>query len=219
MNPITVAIVEDNAAVCASLEKMLNASDRCRCVSTSRNGAQALKAIPKLRPDVVIMDINLPDLTGIECTTRLKAQLPRTQFLVLTVYNDSRQIFQALEAGASGYLLKRSTSEAIVQAVCDVHAGGAPMSAEIARKVVQSFQRSPAASATASASGNEMATLTPRELEILRLVTEGLATKEIADRSGVSYTTICTHLGHIYEKLHVHSRTAAAAKYLQAGKG
>lgn len=215
MSPITVAIVEDNAAVCASLERMINASDRCRCISTSRNGAQALRAIPKLRPDVVIMDINLPDLTGIECTTRLKAQLPRTQFLVLTVYNDSRQIFQALEAGASGYLLKRSTSEAIVQAVCDVHAGGAPMSAEIARKVVQSFQRPAGAPATAT---SEIAALTPREMEILRLVTEGLATKEIADRSGVSYTTICTHLGHIYEKLHVHSRTAAAKKYLQAGK-
>jgi DNA-binding NarL/FixJ family response regulator len=211
MNAITVAIVEDNAAVCASLEKMINASDRCRCVGTSRNGAQALQAIPKHRPDVVIMDINLPDLTGIECTTRLKAQLPRTQFLVLTVYNDSRQIFRALEAGASGYLLKRSTPEAIVQAVCDVHAGGSPMSAEIARQVVQSFQRPVAAA-------NEIAALTPREMEILRLVTEGLATKEIADRSGVSYTTICTHLGHIYGKLHVHSRTAAAAKYLQAEK-
>lgn len=216
MTPITVAIVEDNAAVCASLEKMINASGRCRCVGTSRNGAQALRSIPKQRPDVVIMDINLPDLTGIECTTRLKAQLPRTQFLVLTVYNDSRQIFAALEAGASGYLLKRSPSEVILQAVCDVHAGGAPMSAEIARKVVQSFQR-PAPAAGAGAA-HEIAALTPREMEILRLVTEGLATKEIADRSGVSYTTICTHLGHIYEKLHVHSRTAAAAKYLQAEK-
>lgn len=211
MNPITVAIVEDNAAVCASLEKMINAAGRCRCVSTSRNGGQALSAIPKHRPDVVIMDLNLPDLSGIECTMRLKAQLPRTQFLVLTVYNDSRQIFRALEAGASGYLLKRSTPEAIVQAVCDVHAGGSPMSAEIARQVVQSFQRPVAAA-------NEIAALTPREMEILRLVTEGLATKEIADRSGVSYTTICTHLGHIYGKLHVHSRTAAAKKYLQAEK-
>lgn len=211
MNAITVAIVEDNAAVCASLEKMINASDRCRCVSTSRNGAQALRAIPLHRPNVVIMDINLPDLTGIECTARLKPQLPGTQFLVLTVYNDSRQIFQALEAGASGYLLKRSEPEAIVQAVCDVHAGGSPMSAEIARQVVQSFQR-PVAPA------NEIAALTTREMEILQLVTEGLTTKEIADRSGVSYTTICTHLGHIYEKLHVHSRTAAAAKYLQAEK-
>jgi DNA-binding NarL/FixJ family response regulator len=211
MNPITVAIVEDNAAVCTSLERVINASDRCRCVSTSRNGAQALRAIPKHRPDVVIMDLNLPDITGVECTVRLKAQLPGLQVLVLTVYNDSRQIFQALEAGASGYLLKRSAPEAIVQAVCDVHAGGSPMSAEIARKVVQSFQR-PAAPAS------EMAALTPREMEILQLVTEGLATKEIADRSGVSYTTICTHLGHIYEKLHVHSRTAAAAKYLQAEK-
>jgi DNA-binding NarL/FixJ family response regulator len=211
MNPITVAIVEDNAAVCASLERMINASDRCRCVSTSRNAEQALLAIPRHRPDVVIMDLNLPGLSGIECTARLKRQLPRCQVLVLTVYNDSRQIFNALEAGASGYLLKRSVPEAIVQAVCDVHAGGSPMSAEIARKVVQSFQRPAAA-----ASGIEA--LTPRETEILQLVTEGLATKEIADRSGVSYTTICTHLGNIYEKLHVHSRTAAAAKYLQAEK-
>jgi len=211
MNPITVAIVEDNAAVCASLEKMINASGRCRCVSTSRNAEHALDAVPKHRPDVVIMDINLPGINGIACTARLKRQLPRTQFLVLTVYNDSRQIFSALEAGASGYLLKRSVPEAILQAVCDVHAGGSPMSAEIARKVVQSFQK-PASPA------NGIEALTPREMEILQLVTEGLATKEIADRSGVSYTTICTHLGHSYEKLHVHSRTAAAAKYLQAEK-
>jgi DNA-binding NarL/FixJ family response regulator len=211
MNPITVAIVEDNAAVCASLERMINASGRGRCVCTSRNGEHALQAIPKHRPDVVIMDLNLPGMSGIECTVRLKRQLPRCQVLVLTVYNDSRQIFSALEAGASGYLLKRSVPEAIVQAVCDVHAGGSPMSAEIARKVVQSFQR-PAAAA------NEIEALTPRETDILQLVTEGLTTKEIADRSGVSYTTICTHLGNIYEKLHVHSRTAAAAKYLQAEK-
>jgi DNA-binding NarL/FixJ family response regulator len=211
MNPITVAIVEDNAAVCASLERMINASGRGRCVCTSRNGEHALQAIPKHRPDVVIMDLNLPGLSGIECTVRLKRQLPRCQVLVLTVYNDSRQIFNALEAGASGYLLKRSVPEAIVQAVCDVHAGGSPMSAEIARKVVQSFQR-PAAAA------QEIEALTPRETDILQLVTEGLTTKEIADRSGVSYTTICTHLGNIYEKLHVHSRTAAAAKYLQAEK-
>jgi DNA-binding NarL/FixJ family response regulator len=210
MSLITVAIVEDNAAVCASLERMINASDRCRCVSTSRNGEQALQAIPAHRPDVVIMDLNLPGLSGIECTSRLKRQLPRTQVLVFTVYNDSRQIFSALQAGASGYLLKRSAPETIVQAVCDVHAGGAPMSAEIARKVVSSFQR------PAPATGLEA--LTPRETEILQLVTEGLATKEIADRTGVSYTTVCTHLGHIYEKLHVHSRSAAVAKYLQGDK-
>lgn len=211
MNPITVAIVEDNAAVCASLERVVNASGHCRCVCTSRNGGHALQAIPRHRPDVVIMDINLPDLTGIECTARLKRSLPRTQFLVLTVYNDSRQIFKALEAGASGYLLKRSSPEAIVQAVRDVHAGGSPMSAEIARKVVQSFQQ-PAART------DEIGALTPRETEILEFVTEGLTTKEIADRTGVSYTTVCTHLGHIYEKLHVHSRTAAAAKYFQTEK-
>lgn len=211
MNPITVAIVEDNAAICASLAKVINASDCCRCVNTSRNGEQALQAIPQHRPDVVIMDLNLPGLSGIECLSWLKPHLPKTQFLVFTVYNDSRQIFSALEAGASGYLLKRSAPEVVVQAVCDVHAGGSPMSAEIARKVVSSFQK-PAATATG------IEALTPREMEILQLVTEGLTTKEIADRSGVSYTTICTHLGHIYEKLHVHSRTAAAKKFLQAEK-
>jgi DNA-binding NarL/FixJ family response regulator len=208
VNPITVAIVEDNAAVSASLERIVGDSECCRAVCVSRNAAHALRIVPKHRPDVVIMDINLPDLSGIECTARLKRQLPKIQILILTVYNDSRQILQALEAGASGYLLKRSTPEEIVRAIRDVKDGGAPMSAEIARKVVQSFHRPVPRSP-------EVEALTARETEILGFLAQGQATKEIADQLGVSYATVCTHLGHIYGKLHVRSRTAAVVKYLQ----
>jgi DNA-binding NarL/FixJ family response regulator len=207
MTPITVSIVEDDAEVCALLERVINACEDCRCVSVSRNGAHAQRTIPKFKPQVVIMDINLPDTTGIECTAWLKRNFPEVQILILTVYNESRQILKALEAGASGYLLKRSSPEEIVQAIRDVRDGGAPMNAEIARKVVQSFHR--------PAAVNEGKALTARETEILGFVAEGYATKEIADKLGVSYPTVCTHLGHIYAKLHVRSRTAAVVKYLK----
>jgi DNA-binding NarL/FixJ family response regulator len=212
MPPITVAIVEDNADVCASLENVLQQSADCRCVCTSRNATHALRSIPKFRPQVVIMDINLPDGSGIECTARLKRSMPELQILILTVYNESRQILKALEAGASGYLLKRSTPDEIVQAIRDVKAGGAPMNAEIARKVVQSFHRA------APPRLPKAESLTPRELEILGCLAQGQPTKEIADRLGVSYATVCTHLGHIYGKLHVRSRTEAVVKYLQQGE-
>jgi DNA-binding NarL/FixJ family response regulator len=208
VKPITVSIVEDKATVSSSLERMIGGSVHCRCVSTSRNGAHALPAIMQHRPEVVIMDINLPDISGIECTARLKQLLPEIQILILTVYNDNRQIFSALEAGANGYLLKRSTPEEIIRAICDVKAGGAPMSAEIARQVVQSFRKPVSHS-------QEVQTLTPRETEILGLIARGDASKEIADKLAVSHATICTHLGHIYDKLHVRSRTAAAAKYFE----
>jgi DNA-binding NarL/FixJ family response regulator len=209
VTPITISIVEDNAAVSASLERVLAQTPDCRCVSVSRNGEHALRTVPRHLPDLVIMDINLPDISGIECTARLKRLHPTLQVLILTVYNDSREIFKALEAGASGYLLKRSTPEELVQAVRDVKAGGAPMSAEIARKVVQSFHR------PAPARAGDVKSLTARETEILAQLAQGLATKEIAAKMGVSYTTVCTHLGNIYTKLHVRSRTAAVIKYLQ----
>lgn len=207
MTPTAVSIVEDNAEVCALLERVINASEHCRCVSISRNGAHALRTIPKIKPDVVIMDINLPDTSGIECTAWLKRTFPKIQILILTVYNESRQILKALEAGASGYLLKRSSPEEIVRAIRDVKDGGAPMNAEIARKVVQSFHRPVAVS--------DAKPLTARETEILGYLAQGHATKEIADKLGVSYPTVCTHLGHIYAKLHVRSRTAAVVKYLK----
>jgi DNA-binding NarL/FixJ family response regulator len=209
VTPITVSIVEDNAAVCASLQRVLEGAEDCRCVSVSRNGAHALRTVPKHQPDVVIMDINLPDVSGIECTAKLKRLRPELQVLILTVYNDSREILKALEAGASGYLLKRSTPEEIVSAIRDVKAGGAPMSAEIARKVVQSFHRPEAARP------QDVESLTARESEILGYLAQGHATKDIAEKMGVGYATVCTHLGHIYTKLHVRSRTAAVIKYLQ----
>jgi len=210
--PTTIAIVEDNAAVCASLERIIADSGSCKCVDTSRNGISALRSIPKHKPDVVIMDIELPDISGIECTARLKRLLPGLQILILTVYKDNEQIFKALEAGASGYLLKRSSPEEIMHAIDDVKTGGAPMSAEIARKVVQYFHKT-------AAPDPEIQSLTRREAEILTLLAQGYASKEIADRLGISYDTVCDHLGNIYRKLHVRSRTEAVIKYLKVPEG
>jgi DNA-binding NarL/FixJ family response regulator len=204
--PITVAIVEDNAAVAASLDRAITVAGNCRCVCSSRDGEHALRTIPRHRPDVVIMDIELPGISGIECTARLKRQLPDTQILILTVYTDTRQILQALEAGASGYLLKRATPDEITRSILDVKNGGAPMSAEIARKVVQSFRKpSPTPAA--------IEVLSPREAEILELLAQAYTSKEIAGELGIGYETVCSHLGKIYAKLHVRSRTEAVVKY------
>jgi DNA-binding NarL/FixJ family response regulator len=208
--PISVAIVEDNVAVCASLERVIAAAKEFTCLSTSRDAEHALLAIPKKKPDVVIMDIELPGISGIECTARLKRLLPELRILILTVYKDHEQIFKALEAGASGYLLKRSSSEEILRAIRDVKEGGAPMSAEIAAKVVQSFHK-PATTAAATA----IQSLTTREAEVLRLLAEGYVSKEIADKLDISYETVRGYLGNIYEKLHVRSRTEAVIKYFK----
>jgi DNA-binding NarL/FixJ family response regulator len=156
------------------------------------------------------MDIHLPGESGIACTARLKAQLPELQVIILTVYKDIELIFQALKAGASGYLLKRAPTEELLRAIIDVQSGGAPMTSEIARLVVQSFQSS-------SVSGIQEQGLSPRELEILALLSEGITNKEIAIHLGISSETVRTHLGHIYEKLHVRGRTEAVTKYLKAG--
>jgi DNA-binding NarL/FixJ family response regulator len=206
--PTTVAIVEDSAAVCASLQKVIADSGDYTCLCTCPNGEQALRQIPEHEPDVVLMDIELPDISGIECTARLKRLLPEIQILILTVYKNSELIFKALEAGASGYLLKRSTPDEIVRAIREVKEGGAPMSSEIARKVVQYFRRPLNSTA-------EIQSLTRREEEILGLLAQGYASKEIGDRLSISYDTVCSHLRHIYEKLHVRSRTEAVIKYLR----
>ena len=210
---IDVAIVEDNAAVRASLEQLIAESGSCRCVGSSCDAERALESIPVQRPHVVVMDLELPGLSGTECTARLKTMMPDLQILVLTVYHNGEQIFKALEAGASGYLLKRSSPKEIVQAIRDVSSGGAPMSAEIARKVVQSFHR---ARVTPDP---EIQSLTRRESEILEFLAHGYASKEIADRLGISYDTVCGHLGSIYRKLHVHSRTEAVVKFLKGREG
>ncbi|HTR41715.1 MAG TPA: response regulator transcription factor [Pseudomonadales bacterium] len=205
---INIAIVEDNETVRQMLQELIDATPRLRCVGTYTTAKEAMIEIPKLRPEVVLMDIHLPGESGIVCTAKLKARLPDLQVIILTVYKDIELIFQALKAGASGYLLKRAPKEEILHAIAEVRSGGAPMTSEIARLVVQSFQHPPT-------SGIEEQGLSPRELEILALLSEGITNKEIAVRLGISSETVRTHLGHIYEKLHVQGRTEAVTKYLK----
>jgi len=207
---VRIAIVEDNAGIRDNWAKLIDDAPGFRCVCACASAEDALKQIPLAAPDVVLMDINLPRLSGIECTARLKAQFPDLQILIVTVHGDNDRVFAALQAGASGYLLKRASSAELLEAARDVTRGGAPMTGEIARKVIASFRRPATASADAR--------LTPREEEILVLLTQGYANKEIADRLAVSFDTVRTHLCHIYQKLHVRSRTEAATKYLRSAE-
>jgi DNA-binding NarL/FixJ family response regulator len=209
----TVAIVEDNAVVGASLRRIVESTPEFQCVGVWRSGEEALAKVPAFRPDVVLMDIHMPGITGIETTARLKQQLPELQVIMVTVYRDHEKIFDALKAGACGYLLKRSTPAEVRKAIIDVRAGGAPMSAEIARRVVEAFHQRPAAASA------ETVHLSKRETEILELLAQGLANKEIADRLGLSTETVRVHLRRIYDKLHVHSRTEAAMKFRDATSG
>jgi DNA-binding NarL/FixJ family response regulator len=206
--PMTqIAVVEDTAGIRQHLERVINAAPGLRCVGACADAEDALQRLPALRPQVVLMDISLPGISGIECARRLKQVLPETQILMVTVHNDSDRVFQALAAGASGYLLKRSTGPELCQAIRDVLQGGGPMSGEIARKVIETFHKPVPAD-------SEMAQVSPRELEILELVSQGFANKEIADRLSISYDTVRTHLKRIYEKLHVRCRAEAVAKHL-----
>lgn len=205
---ITVAIVEDHAELRESWRQIIDSAPEFECLECFPTAEQALREIPLYKPDVVLMDINLPGMSGIECTRLLRQEIPRQQVLILTVYEDSERIFEALEAGASGYLLKRTSPEQLLQAIVEVRNGGSPMTSEVARKVVQSF-RKPARTTAA-----EAAKLTPREEEILKLLAQGYVTKEISDKLGISYYTSQTHLKNIYEKLHVRSKTEAVLKYL-----
>ena len=208
--PITdVAIVEDNAALGNGLRKIVESASDFRCVGVWTSAEDALKKIDAFRPQVVLMDINLPGMSGIEATARIKQHLPEMQVIMVTVYRDHDQIFAALKAGASGYLLKRSTPEEVRQAIRDVRSGGAPMSAEIARRVVEAFHQPVKTPGSAA----EDVKLSKRETEILELLTKGLANKEIADRLAISVETVRVHLRRVYEKLHVHSRTEAAMKF------
>lgn len=203
---ISVAIVEDNRTVRQTLHELIEATPGYRCVCACGTTREALQEIPRLRPQVVLMDIHLPDESGIVCTSRLKEKLPEAQIIILTVYKDIEMIFRALKAGASGYLLKRAPTAEVLRAVAEVCTGGAPMTGEIARLIVQSFQAPPA---------NTIQGLSRRELEILEQLAEGLSNKEIAARLSISTETVRTHLGHIYEKLHVQGRTEAVTKYLK----
>ena len=204
---ISVSIVEDDAQVRASLVKLIDSSPGFRCVSNHASAENALQEIPKVKSQVVLMDINLPGINGVECVRRLKPQMPGTQVIMLTVYQNTEHIFNALAAGATGYLLKQTPPAELLAAIREVHGGGSPMSSHIARKIVQSFQQSASASAEAQS-------LSPREAEVLDLLAKGFLYKEIADSMKVTYATVHTHIRHIYEKLHVRSRTEAVAKHL-----
>lgn len=207
----TVALVEDNAPLRRNLERLLRRAPGVRCVCACGTAEEALEQIPRCRPDVVLMDINLPGVSGIECTARLKLTLPDLQVIMLTVYEDTANIFSALKAGACGYLLKRASPGEVLEAVAEIRQGGAPMTSEIARKIVTTFQ-------VPSPRDAAVAALSERELEILELLSQGRVSKEIADRLSISYHTVRVHLKHIYEKLHVRSCSEALLKFI-ADKG
>ena len=206
--PLSVAIVEDNAEICEGLEQVINTAAGFSHVCSCRNTATALLKIPNAKPDVVIMDIGLPDGSGIECTAQLKRLMPELQILMFTVYEDSEQIFRALAAGASGYLLKRVSPPELLHALRELAGGGVPLTGEVARKVIASFRQEPPPSA-------KTAKLTPRELTVLEQLASGLAAKEIAAQLSISTDTVNAHLKHIYAKLHVRSRIEAVIAYLK----
>jgi DNA-binding NarL/FixJ family response regulator len=203
-----VAIIEDNNTMRKMLVELINSEPEYRCVCACSSSREALVEVPKHQPDVALMDIYLPDESGIACTARLTEKMPDLQVIMVTVYKDTDLIFQALKAGACGYILKRFRPEEIIQAIAEARAGGAPMTPEIARLVVRSFR---APSAVPDANG-----LTTREAEILILLAEGLTNKEIAQRADITAGTVRIHLEHIFKKLHVRCRTEAAAKYFRA---
>ncbi|MGD1032147.1 MAG: response regulator transcription factor [Opitutaceae bacterium] len=206
--PTNIAIVEDDAGICEDLAQMIRETGDMACACVCRNGRAALHKIPRCPTDIVIMDIQLPDISGIKCTARLKQMLPSVQILMFTIRDDEEQIFQALEAGASGYLLKSAGPSEVVKALREIAGGGAPMTGMVSRKVVESFYRaSPEHGATSS--------LTPREREVLGFLVKGYVSKEVADRLSISIETVNYHLKQIYRKMRVRSRTEAVVKYLR----
>ncbi|HKW27966.1 MAG TPA: response regulator transcription factor [Verrucomicrobiae bacterium] len=206
--PVSVSIVEDNDKLRGTLARVINRADGFRCISDYANAEDALKDLPQIRPDVVLMDINLPGMNGVDCVRLLKQLLPQTQVMMLTVYEDTENIFNALTAGANGYMLKRTSSKELLEAIHEVHRGGSPMTMHIARKVVSSFQKT---AATAQPTEN----LSEREQQVLDLLSQGLMYKEIADKLAISYETVHTYIRRIYEKLQVRTRTEAVAKFLR----
>jgi DNA-binding NarL/FixJ family response regulator len=202
---IKVAIVEDHKTTREALERLISLSVDCRCVCACATAEAALLTIPKHPPEVVLMDIQLPKMSGVECVAKLKELLPAAQVIMVTVYEDPNNIFCALRAGASGYVLKRSRSETILNAIREVQRGGVPMSVEIARKVLGYFQGQTVAF-------KETEKLSKREREVLEMVAQGFLNKEIASQLGVSQDAVLWHLKHIYQKLHVHSRSEAILK-------
>jgi len=205
--PISVSIVEDDPSLCTVLLRLLGRTRDIRCLNCYANAEDALREIPRSPPDVVLMDINLPGIDGIECVRKLKVLSPLIRIVMLTVYENPERIFKALAAGAIGYVLKHRPSAELLNAIRDAHDGGAPMSSDIARKVVQFFQTNVPA--------DEAGELSAREREVLEFLANGFLVKEIADQLGLGFGTVRTYIRRIYEKMHVHSRSQAVAKYLQ----
>lgn len=205
---ITVSIVDDEPDLREHIAGYLAAAGSVRCKSAYASAEEALQHLPQDKPDVVLMDINLGGMDGIECVRQLTVLMPNAQVLMLTVFEDTDKIFRALQAGASGYLLKRMSPKKLLEAIEEVRDGGSPMSASIARKVVQSFKAVPPR-------GDEAVDLSQRERDVLNGLAEGLAYKQIADQLGVSIHTVRNYIRRIYEKLHVQTRTEAVAKFMR----
>jgi DNA-binding NarL/FixJ family response regulator len=205
---ITVSIVEDNEQLRTTLARVISRAEGFKCVSHYGNAEAALEGLPRDNPNVVLMDINLPGMNGVECVRQLKQRVPTIQVVMLTVYEDTENIFNALAAGASGYLLKRTKSAELLEAIREVNKGGSPMTTHIARKVTQSFIKAgPSPQATEN--------LSQREQEVLEALSQGFLYKEIAEKLGISYETVHTYIRRIYEKLQVRTRTEAVAKLLK----
>jgi DNA-binding NarL/FixJ family response regulator len=208
--PIRVSIVEDDEEIRANLGHRIGSNSSFRLLSSYGTAEAALADLPQHRPDVVLMDINLPGMDGIECVRQLKPKMPGVQFLMLTVYEDNNRLFRSLVAGASGYLLKRTPPAKLLAGIREAHAGGSPMTPQIARRVVQHFQQAPQPS-------SELQRLTPREGEVLDQLAKGFRYKEIVDNLHISPGTLHSYISSVYDKLHVHSRTEAVVKYLTRG--
>jgi DNA-binding NarL/FixJ family response regulator len=204
---IKVSIVEDNQSIRQSLAEILSSTPGFRLGDACASGEEALRRLPANPADVVLMDVNLPKISGIHAVRELKRHLPGTQFIMLTIEDDSQRVFESLQAGATGYLVKNVAPDRIIAAIEEVHRGGSPMSSQIARMLVQTFQ-------TGAPSPKPETRLTPRESEILDLLTRGFRSKEVADELGIGIQTVHTHLRNIYEKLQVRSRAEAVAHYL-----
>jgi DNA-binding NarL/FixJ family response regulator len=207
--PLRVALVEDERNIRESWSRLIDSFPDFKCLCACASGEEALRLVPVARPDVILMDVLLPGISGIECTMRLKELLPQTQTIILTALDDDELIFRALEAGADGYLLKRTKPADMRAALLDVLHGGAPMTSAIARRVVQSFRRP-------SPNRQDALGLSPREEELLEFLSKGYSNKEIADQIQLSVETVRSYLKHIYEKMHVRSRTEAAVRYVHS---
>ena len=205
--PIKVALVEDKPSTRESWTRLINSFPDFTCACACMTGEEALRVIPTVKPDVILMDIFLPRMSGIECTVRLKEALPETQIVILTAMDDQELVFMALEAGADGYLLKRTKPADLRTGLLDVLRGGAPMTSQIARRVIESFRRK-------AETRDETVKLSVREEQILVLLSQGYSNKLIADKLELSIDTVCSHLKRVFEKLHVSSRTEAVVRYM-----